>query len=73
MPDQKHLEEDVYRISDIIRSAHALIIAIGQNEKDSATPTNQTLLQRWGSRMWTYPEVLLSPGDGIKVYSRGGK
>jgi hypothetical protein len=30
------------------------------------------MLQQWGSRIWTFPEVLLSPkGEMIKVYTRG--
>jgi hypothetical protein len=30
------------------------------------------LLQQWGTRMWTYPEILLSPGDSVSVYARDG-
>jgi len=30
------------------------------------------MLQQWGSRIWTFPEVLLSPaGKDIRVYTRG--
>ena len=62
MPDDN--EPDIYRICDVIRGAHALIIAIGPNGNVN---THEQMLQQWGSRMWTYPEVLLSPGDTIKV------
>ena len=30
------------------------------------------MLQQWGTRIWTFPEVLLAPeGKGIEVYTRG--
>jgi hypothetical protein len=30
------------------------------------------MLQQWGSRVWTFPEVLLAPaGESIRVYVRG--
>lgn len=30
------------------------------------------MLQQWGRRIWTFPEILLAPaGQGIKVYQRG--
>lgn len=70
MPDEKQMEADVYRISDVIRGAKALVIATGPS--GTARSTEQ-MLQQWGSRMWTYPEVLLSPSSDIKVYTRGGK
>lgn len=69
MPDERHMEEDVYRISDVIRGAKALIIAIGANE---VARKPEDMLKQWGSRMWTYPEVLLSPGSTIKVFNRDG-
>ncbi|KAI0198083.1 hypothetical protein F4808DRAFT_452187 [Astrocystis sublimbata] len=47
----------VYRISDANEAEH---LTTGQ------------LLAQWGSRMWTFPEVLLSPGNDIAVYTRGG-
>ncbi|KAF2162115.1 hypothetical protein M409DRAFT_69329 [Zasmidium cellare ATCC 36951] len=69
MPDKDEIEQDVYRISDVIRGAHSLIIAVGPNNKESA-PSFDLQLVQWGTRMWTWPEVLLSPGDSIKVFSR---
>lgn len=31
------------------------------------------MLQQWGRRVWTFPEVLLAPsGKDISVYVRGG-
>ncbi|KAF8247602.1 hypothetical protein K440DRAFT_661313 [Wilcoxina mikolae CBS 423.85] len=45
-------KKDMYRMSDIIRGAVSLVIVLKQH------PGN---LQEWGSRMWTFPEALLSP------------
>ncbi|KAF2274249.1 uncharacterized protein EI97DRAFT_460373 [Westerdykella ornata] len=68
------LQEDVYRICDVIRGAHSLAIAVGRppsNPYGLATPDH--FLQQWGKRIWTFPEVLLSPsGKDIKVYCRTG-
>ena len=72
MPDEAQMEEDVYRISDVIRGARSLIIAVGPSHK-ADLPTTDLQLREWGSRMWTYPEVLLSPGSEIKVYSCSSK
>lgn len=51
-----------------------MIIAVGRGKSDqsSATANTETLLREWGSRMWTFPEVLLSPGQNIQVYTRNG-
>jgi hypothetical protein len=72
MPDANKLEEDVYRISDIIRGAAEMIIAVGTSG-NSPSSTSTELLRQWGRRMWTFPEILLSPGDSVKVYTRNGK
>lgn len=72
MPDEDEIEQDVYRISDVIRGAHSLIIAVGPSNKE-LTPSFDSQLDQWGKRMWTWPEVLLSPGSSIKVYSRESK
>lgn len=70
MPNGRELEQDVYRISDVIRGAKSLVIAVGPS---STARTTEQMLQQWGSRMWTYPEVLLCPESSIKVYSRSSK
>jgi hypothetical protein len=48
--------EDVYRICDVVRAAHSLIVVLpsprGQKSLDD-------LLNVWGDRMWTLPELLL--------------
>lgn len=73
MPDKMELEDDVHRISDVVRGAHALAIAVGplagDVEQDGST---HQYLKIWGERMWTWPEVLLAPlGSEILVYTRG--
>ncbi|KAH8887306.1 hypothetical protein GQ53DRAFT_873055 [Thozetella sp. PMI_491] len=74
MQDPEQTESDVYRISDILRGAQGMIIAVGQSKGKAAMGTLSTdaLLAQWGRRMWTFPEVLLSPGNQIPVYTRGG-
>lgn len=88
MPERDQLQEDVgrnlldwdtadssqvYRICDVIRGAQSLVIAVGQppnDRHDISTP--DLMLHQWGRRIWTFPEVLLSPtGKDIKVYVRG--
>ncbi|KAF2183969.1 hypothetical protein K469DRAFT_739696 [Zopfia rhizophila CBS 207.26] len=73
MPDNENLEEDVYRICDVIRGAHSLAIAVGRPPNDmQGITTTDMMLQQWGRRIWTFPEVLLSPaGKEIRVYTRG--
>ncbi len=58
----------------MLRGAQEMIIAVGQPKSSysAATMTTDALLAQWGSRMWTFPEVLLSPGRDIAVYTRGG-
>jgi hypothetical protein len=69
--------EDVYRICDIVRAAHSMIIAIGPpaDEKeanilngDKNVPSGTAehankWLRQWGSRLWTLPELLLCPNE----------
>lgn len=50
MPDENEIEQDVYRISDVIRGAHSLIIAVGPSNKESA-PSFDLQLEQWGQRM----------------------
>ncbi|KAI7774010.1 hypothetical protein LA080_009474 [Diaporthe eres] len=71
MRDPAELENDVYRISDVLRGARKMIIAVGPSKSTTAA-TLTSSLQQWGSRMWTFPEVLLSPNREISVYRRGG-
>ncbi|KFY49704.1 hypothetical protein V496_09854 [Pseudogymnoascus sp. VKM F-4515 (FW-2607)] len=71
MPDDDQLTEDVHRISDVVRGAHSLVIIVGPPSGDGAKQRT-TMLRQLGNRMWTFPEVLLSPGDHqITIYTRG--
>ncbi|KAK7431149.1 hypothetical protein QQZ08_002189 [Neonectria magnoliae] len=74
MRDPAQLEADIYRISDVLRGAHSMVIAVGRGKSSASLgkATTEALLQEWGSRMWTFPEVLLSPGRSILVYTRDG-
>lgn len=73
MPDESEREEDVYRISDIMRGAEEMIIAVGAPSNNPSNTSTEDLLRQWGRRMWTFPEVILSQGDAVKVYARKGK
>ncbi|RBR24596.1 uncharacterized protein FIESC28_02529 [Fusarium coffeatum] len=76
MRDEKELESDVYRISDVLRGSDRMVIAVGRGKHSqpgsSGKANTESLLREWGSRMWTFPEVLLSPGRTISVYTRDG-
>ncbi|KAE8454570.1 hypothetical protein EG329_000193 [Mollisiaceae sp. DMI_Dod_QoI] len=72
MPEDDNIEEDVYRINDVIRGAHSLVIAVGNKKGDPRPKDTSALLHEWGSRMWTFPEALLSPNEKyVEVYTRG--
>lgn len=70
-----HITSQVYRISDIMRGAKAMAIAVGAPRKATRGGANTTteLLRHWGERMWTFPEVLLSQNDDVRVYARKGQ
>ena len=65
-------ENNVWRISDVVRGARSLIIALSSPDglAESAYDTTE-LLRQWGTRVWTLPEVLLIPSNSdINVYAR---
>lgn len=67
------MEQDVYRISDVIRAAHSLAIALKQPNIASRTHSDDSVLKEWGSRMWTLPEALLGPKDQpVRIYRHHG-
>lgn len=71
MGSDEEVEDAVYRISDVMRGAHSLVIAIGTSPKKPEMNTREEMLKMWGERMWTLPEALLSSADHpIKVYTR---
>jgi hypothetical protein len=64
-------DEDIYGISDVVRNAQSLAIILGESG-GGQTKTRLELLIEWGTRMWTFPEVLLAhPKKEILVYTRG--
>jgi hypothetical protein len=72
---------DVYRICDIVRAAHSMVILVGPSASTTLGPPGQTYspeamdhwLQEWGTRLWTLPEILLcSPDHAVKLYAIGG-
>lgn len=59
-------KEDIYRICDIVRSAHSLAIATNSTcyldevfEGVTRSNARKKALEVWGERAWTLPEVLL--------------
>jgi hypothetical protein len=56
-----------YTMSDIIQGAeHTVVIAISTGLAE--IQQGSTALQRWGDRVWTVPEVILSKGNNVTVY-----
>ena len=73
MAEESELENDVYRISDVLRGAASLAIIVGHpiDGRDQEF-TSYQLLEGLGQRMWTMPELLLGPrGRWIQVFTRG--
>lgn len=67
---EEERENNVWRISDVVRGARSLVIAVSSppNENPSFVTTG---LRQWGTRVWTLPEVLLIPiNSDIQVYAR---
>ncbi len=64
-------EDNVWRISDIVRGARSLIIAVSNQDGTEGTGMDKRALRQWGTRVWTLPEVLLIPSNSdILVYAR---
>jgi hypothetical protein len=69
----EEMSEDLYRISDVVRGSHSLAIIVGPpvEGRFSRSYSTRELLRQWGKRMWTFPEVLLSPNThAISIYTR---
>jgi hypothetical protein len=73
MPDEDQITEDIHRISDVVRGAHSLVVIVGPPSGNNECEMGmEGMLKQWGTRMWTFPEVLLSPRNHeIAVYTRG--
>ena len=67
-------ENNVWRISDVVRGARSMVIAVSNalgNGYTSDTSATKSALRQWGTRVWTLPEVLLIPSNSmIHVYAR---
>ena len=64
-------EDNVWRISDIVRGARAMAIAVADPSGIEQCKNDTELLRQWGTRVWTLPEVLLTPSNcDIQVYNR---
>lgn len=69
MREPEQVEDDVYRISDIIRGCDQVAIVVGPSASNPSIVTPDHMLHQWGTRIWTFPEVLLAPaGKPIMVY-----
>lgn len=65
-------EQNVWRISDIIRGADSMAIVLSNAIESRNVLPREGLLKQWGSRVWTLPEILLCPGtQEITIYTRG--
>lgn len=64
-------EYNVWRICDVVRGAFSLVIVLAGQEAPMASEGEpHKLLHDWGSRVWTLPELLLSPEqDDIRIYT----
>ncbi|KAK0612126.1 hypothetical protein B0T14DRAFT_441010 [Immersiella caudata] len=69
MPDESQLEDDIYRIADVVRGAKHMVVAVASpTTTEHLVPTPAEMLQQWGSRIWTFPELLLCPSDEVAIY-----
>jgi hypothetical protein len=48
----------------------AIAVGVPSNSTYGSAVSATELLKQWGKRMWTFPEVLLSRNDEVKVYAR---
>ena len=65
---QRQTEETVWDMSDIIRGAEAIAIAVPGNLNPQFEGTS---LREWGERVWTMPELLLYTGKRpVIIYER---
>jgi hypothetical protein len=57
-PPGAETDYDVYTMCDIVRGSKRVALMLPDNSTESK--------EGWGRRMWTLPEGLLAPGDGIR-------
>lgn len=65
-------ENNVWTISDVVRGARSMIIAVsGPMDEPHSVTTTMAALRQWGTRVWTLPEILLiSSNSKIRVHAR---
>ena len=66
------VEQNVWSICDVVRGAFSLVIVLADRANLTTSKGEQhDLLRQWGNRVWTLPELLLSPEqDDIMVYTK---
>lgn len=75
----EEIEENVWRICDVVRGAISLVIVLRDRDRDRGRvdltvegQLSKDLVRQWSSRVWILPELLLSPeNDDIMVYTTG--
>ena len=69
----KEVEQNVWRICDVIRGAFSVVIAVAgpANLAGEEGGLPYDLLREWGRRVWTLPELLLSPEKSDIVVYQG--
>lgn len=72
---REEMEENVWRICDVVRGAFALVIVLRDRDRMNLTAEGQVsydLVRQWCSRVWILPELFLSPEkNDIMVYTTG--
>ena len=68
---KEELEQNVWQICDVVRGAFSIVIAVaGSVGSHDLQGQPYDPLHDWGRRIWTLPELLLSPEhDDIVVYT----
>lgn len=68
---EEEVQNNVWCISDIVRGACSVVIAVADTTGKEQSMENSAALRQWGSRVWTLPEVLLTPSNSeIDIYDR---
>ena len=52
---EEEQSSNVWRICDIIRGAHSLVVAVADPAHEGKQ--TETLLEEWAARVWTWPEI----------------
>ncbi|KAL8780987.1 MAG: hypothetical protein Q9194_000589 [Teloschistes cf. exilis] len=67
----EEVEENVWRISDVIRGAFQVVVAVaGPIGMKQPGRLLDNLLRDWGNRVWILPELFLSPEhDDIRIHT----